>query len=59
MAKLRVPREQVEKMLVERIRAGRDLDAKAVLAESTWGFRDWLHLFETWRVDTIAALGCL
>jgi len=56
MAKLLVPREQVETALRERIRAGEDLDAKAALAESTWGFRDWLHLFETWRGDTIAAL---
>jgi len=56
MAKLQMPREQVEKILVERIRAGEDIAAKAALAERTGGYRDWLHLFATWRDDTIAAL---
>jgi uncharacterized protein (TIGR02391 family) len=56
MAKLLVRREQVEKALVERIRAGGDLDKKAEVAKRSGGYRDWLHLFETWRNDTIAAL---
>jgi len=56
MAKLRVPREQVEKALVECIRAGEDLAAKAEIAKKTGGYRDWLHLFATWRDDTIAQL---
>jgi len=56
MTKLLVPLEQVEKVLVERIRAGKELAAKAEVAKRTGGYRDWLHLFETWRDDTIAEL---
>lgn len=56
MAKLLVPREQVKKMLVERIRAGEELDAQAEIAEKNWGRRDWLQLFAKWRGDTITAL---
>jgi len=56
MAKLQLPREQVRKMLAERIRAGEDLDEKAVIAERNWRFRDWLDLFAKWRYDTIHAL---
>ena len=56
MAKLRVPREQVERVLGERIRAGEDIAAKVEVAEKTWGHRDWLHLFATWRNDTISEL---
>ncbi len=56
MAKLRVPRERVEKMLVERIRVGEDLDAKVKVAEKTGGYGDWLHLLEVWRNDTISEL---
>jgi uncharacterized protein (TIGR02391 family) len=56
MAKLRMPRERVEKMLVERIRVGNDLAAKVRIAEETGGYRDWLHLREVWRNDTIAEL---
>jgi uncharacterized protein (TIGR02391 family) len=56
MAKLRVPRERVEKMLVERIRVGKDLDAMVKLAEKTAGYRDWLHVLEVWRKDTLAQL---
>jgi uncharacterized protein (TIGR02391 family) len=54
MAKLRVPRALVEKGLAERIRAGEDFDKKAEVAKRTGGCRDWLHLFATWRDDTIA-----
>jgi hypothetical protein len=56
MAKLQMSREQVKKMLVERIRAGEDVDAKAELAEKNWRHRDWLELFAKWRDDTIKAL---
>jgi uncharacterized protein (TIGR02391 family) len=56
MAKLRVPRERVEKVLVERIRAGEDVAAKVELAEGSGGYLDWLHLFATWRNDTITEL---
>jgi uncharacterized protein (TIGR02391 family) len=56
MAKLRVPRGQVEKMLGERIREGEDLAAKIEVATRTGAYRDWLHLFATWRDDTIAEL---
>jgi uncharacterized protein (TIGR02391 family) len=56
MAKLRRPREQVERVLVERIRVGKDLDAKIKVAEETRGYRDWLHLLEVWRNDTITEL---
>jgi uncharacterized protein (TIGR02391 family) len=56
MPKLQMPREQVEKMLVEHIRLGEDLDAKVKVAEETGGYRDWLHLLEVWRNDTITAL---
>jgi uncharacterized protein (TIGR02391 family) len=56
MATLQIPREQVKKMLIERIRAGKDVDAKAELAEKNWRHRDWLDLFAKWRDDTITAL---
>ena len=56
MAQLRMARERVEKMLAERVRVGEDLDAKSKVAEKTGGFRDWLHLLEVWRKDTITEL---
>jgi Protein of unknown function (Hypoth_ymh) len=56
MAKLRMARERVEKMLAERVRAGEDLDKKAEVAKRTGGYRDWLQLFATWRDGTIAEL---
>jgi diguanylate cyclase (GGDEF)-like protein len=56
MARLRLPREHVEKVLRERLRAGEDLGAKAGMAERTGGHSDWLHLFTKWRDDTIAEL---
>lgn len=55
MAKLLVPREQVKKMLAERIRAGEEVDAKSEIAAEHWRHRDWLDLFAKWR-DTIKAL---
>ena len=56
MAKLRMPRERVEKMIVDRIRAGEDVAAKIEVAEATGGYRDWLHLFADWRNATITNL---
>lgn len=56
MAKLRLPSGQVEGMLDECIRAGQDLTANVKLAERTAGYGDWLELFGTWRVETIATL---
>jgi predicted nucleotide-binding protein len=56
MAQLLVPRQEVEDMLTERIRAGEDLMAKADLANRTGGWRDWISLFEAWRHHTLAEL---
>jgi uncharacterized protein (TIGR02391 family) len=56
MAKLKVPREQVKRMLLERIRAGEDVDGKAEIAANNCRHRDWLELFAKWRDDTIRAL---
>lgn len=56
MAKLRMPRERVEKVLAECIRAGKAVAAKAEVAERAVGYRDWLHLFANWRNETIAEL---
>src|ERR1017187_861407 len=56
MAKLQIPRKQVKKMLVDRIRAGEDVYARAEVAEKIWRHRDWLDLFAKWRDDTIKAL---
>jgi uncharacterized protein (TIGR02391 family) len=59
MAKLLKPREEVKKAIAIRIRAGKDLTAKADVAERTAGYRDWLFLFATWREETIAVLDTL
>jgi len=59
MAKLLKQREEVKKAIIARIRAGNDLTAKADIAERTAGYRDWLFLFATWRVETIAVLDTL
>ena len=56
MAKLQVPREQVRKVLIECIKAGEDVDAKAEIAEKNWRHQDWLDLFAKWRDDTIKVL---
>ena len=56
MAKILKPREEAKKAIAARIRAGKDLAAKADIAESTAGYRDWLFLFAKWREDTIAVL---
>ena len=56
MAKLRMPVERVRKVLADCILAGEDVAAKVKLAEKTGGYRDWLHLFATWRNNSIAEL---
>jgi pyrimidine deaminase RibD-like protein len=53
---LLMPRAHVETVLADRIRAGEDLVAKAEIAESAGGQRDWLDLFARWRDDTRAEL---
>jgi len=59
MAKLLKPREEVEKAIAARIRAGKDLIAKADIAESTGGYKDWLILFANWREETADELTTL
>ena len=59
MAKLLKPREEVKKAIAARIRAGKDLTAKAEVAESTGGYRDWLFIFAKWREETAAELDTL
>jgi uncharacterized protein (TIGR02391 family) len=59
MAKLLMPREEVKRALKVRIRAGKDLEAKAEIAENTGGYRDWLSLLATWRDETIAELDAM
>jgi predicted nucleotide-binding protein len=57
MTTLRVPREQVKTVLLERIQAGEELaTTQADIAEKAAGWRDWLYLFATWREHTIAEL---
>ncbi len=51
MAKLRKPREEVRKALAARIQAGKDLTAKAEIAEKSWGHDEWLFLFKRWREE--------
>lgn len=59
MAKLLEPRGKVKKAIAARIRAGKDLIAKAEIAESTGGYDDWLFLFTKWREETAAELTTL
>jgi uncharacterized protein (TIGR02391 family) len=56
MAKLRVPREQVEEVLRECIREGETLAGKIEIAQRNWGHRDWLDMFASWRTATITQL---
>jgi hypothetical protein len=51
-----MPVERAGKALADRIRAGEDVAAKIKLAEATGKHRDLLHLFVTWRNDSIAEL---
>jgi Protein of unknown function (Hypoth_ymh) len=59
MAKLLKPREEVKKAIVARIRAGKDLTAKADIAASTGGYEDWLFIFAKWRDETADELTTL
>jgi uncharacterized protein (TIGR02391 family) len=59
MAKLLKPREEVKKEIAARIRAGKDILAKAKIAESTGGYEDWLFIFAKWREETVAELTTL
>jgi uncharacterized protein (TIGR02391 family) len=59
MAKLLKPRGEVKKAIVAHIRAGKDLAAKAEIAESTGGYEDWLFIFAKWREETAAELTTL
>src|SRR5260370_41504334 len=52
MAKLLKPREEVKKAIDARIRAGKELTAKAEIAENTGGYKDWLFIFAKWREET-------
>lgn len=59
MATLLKPREEVEKAIAARIRAGNALTAKATIAANTGGFEDWLFIFAKWRAETAAELTTL
>ena len=59
MAKLLKPREEVKKAIATRIRVGKELTAKAEIAESTGGYKDWLFIFAKWRNETAADLTTL
>jgi uncharacterized protein (TIGR02391 family) len=59
MAKLLRPREEAKKAIAVRIRVGKDLIAKADIAESTGGYEDWLFIFAKWREETAAELTTL
>jgi hypothetical protein len=57
MTTLRVTRDQVRTVLVERVQAGEELaTTQADIAERAGGWRDWLYLFSTWREHTTAEL---
>jgi uncharacterized protein (TIGR02391 family) len=59
MAKLLKPREEVKEAIAARIRVGKELTAKAEIAESTGGYEDWLFIFAKWREETAAELNKL
>ncbi|MEA2376518.1 MAG: hypothetical protein QOD13_425 [Thermoleophilaceae bacterium] len=59
MAKLLKPRQEVKKGIETRIRAGKEIAAKADIAERTGGYEDWLALFANWRDETAAELTTL
>jgi hypothetical protein len=52
-AQLRCHVNRFIRLLVARIREGEDIAAKAEVAERSAGYRDWLHLFTSWRIETI------
>ena len=55
MANLLKPPEEAKKAITARILAGKDLTAKADIAERTGGYEDWLVIFAKWRDETIFA----
>jgi uncharacterized protein (TIGR02391 family) len=59
MATLLMPREEVKRALAARIRGGKDLLAKADIADSTGRYEDWLHIVAKWREETAAELSTL
>ena len=59
MAKLLKPPEEAKKAITARILAGKDLTAKADIAERTGGYEDWLVIFTKWREETAAELTTL
>ena len=59
MAKLLKPRDEVKKAITAQILAGKDLTAKADIAERTGGYEDWLVIFAKWREETAAVLDTL
>ena len=59
MAKLLKPPEEVKKAITTLILAGKDLAAKADVAESTGRYEDWLVIFAKWRDETAAELTTL
>jgi hypothetical protein len=59
MAKLLKPPEEAKKAIAARILAGKDLTAKADIAERTGGYEDWLVIFAKWREETAAKLTTL
>jgi uncharacterized protein (TIGR02391 family) len=59
MAKLLKPREEVKRVIAGCIRGGKDLTAKAEIAESTGGYKDWLFIFAKWREETATELSTL
>lgn len=59
MAKLLKPPEEAKKAITARILAGKDLTAKADIAERTGGYEDWLVILAKWREETAAELTTL
>jgi hypothetical protein len=59
MAKLLKSPEEAKKAITARILAGKDLTAKADIAERTGGHEDWLVIFAKWREETAAELTTL
>ncbi len=59
MATLLMPREDVRHAIAGRIRAGKELVAKAEIADTTGRYEDWLHIVAKWREETAAGLTTL
>lgn len=59
MATLLKPREEVKKAISAHIRMGKDLIAKAEIADRTGGYADWLFILDKWRDETAVELNTL